>query len=76
MTKNQIFKRIIALGKMQGSHSGSPIIASDLVQQDNLYAFQEAITASLADVGNDREVNGAELLAKEFPFLFKATKVQ
>ena len=75
MSKNDLFKRLVKLAKMPGG-SRSPIIVSDLVDQDNLCAFQEDFTQLLVEVANDREVNGGVLLAKEFPYIFKATKVQ
>lgn len=74
MTKNQIFKRLVSLAQMPGSGSGSPVVMADMVNQDQLGDFQEKLTLLLADVANDREVNGGVLLETVFPRLFKADK--
>lgn len=72
MTANDLLNKAIAIGKMKGSHS-SPFICCDLVDQDNLYAVQEALRALMLDIACFVE-GGQERLVKEFPFAFKLAK--
>ena len=72
MNKKRLFGRLIALAKMPGG-SRSPIIVSDLVDQENLCNFQDNFQQLLVEVANDPEVQGADLLKAAFPYLFVTT---
>lgn len=72
MTAEQLLNKAIAIGKMKGSYS-SPFICSDMMDQENLFAVQEAYRALLLDIACFVE-GGQERLCREFPFAFKLKK--
>lgn len=73
MTKKQILKQLIAIGKTGSGRN--PFIVSDLVHQDDLFTIQEKLTKLLSalatDVGND----GIDAIIKAFPYVFSEKPV-
>lgn len=68
MTKKQILKRLVAIGKI-GSGS-SPFIVGDLVHQEDLFDIQEKFSALLADLATDIGNSGIDEITTAFPYVF------
>lgn len=68
MTKKQILKKLVAIGKI-GS-GGNPFIVGDLVHQDDLFDIQEKFTELLSALASDIGNSGIDEIVKAFPYVF------
>lgn len=74
-TKREILLRLTKIAGIGGG-ARSPMICSDLINQDQLYDVQEKLQDLMRDIANDPEVpDGPALLSKAFPYIFKLKKV-
>lgn len=71
MDMNKVFERLCKLAAMRGSHR-DPILVCDLVDQDNLFEIQNALSGLLFDVAKSLGTDKLDVLVKKFPYAFKA----
>lgn len=69
------FVELIRIAKMPGSYR-DPFICSDRMDQENLYAVQEAISNLMLEMSKSLPKDSEEMLLKELPYLFKAEEVK
>lgn len=73
MTKKQILKKLIAIGKTGSGRS--PFIVGDLVHQEDLFTIQEKFTELLADLATDVGDAGIDEITEAFPYVFLTKEV-
>ena len=74
MDMNQVFERLCKLAAMPVNGRQEPLLACDLVTQDNLYEVQDALCALLLDVAKTLGPEKQKALAAKFPYAFTPAK--
>jgi hypothetical protein len=74
MNIDTVFNRLCALAAMPAGVR-SPLLASDRVDQNNLYAIQNTLSNLLIDVATAVGPKAQAHLAKRFPYAFESKAV-